>query len=120
MKTPKRYHKIPADRAHLDLEPDSWETDYHAQEARWKRRNKVKQLKHTIDKYKNGKNLFHDRGHLKSAYLRIQELGELEEGASIAECRGHLLLVDSIIKTLRWEQEKALRYIEIILDKHLP
>lgn len=88
--------------------------------ARWKRRNKVKQLKRTIDKYKNGKKLFHDRSHLKSAYLRIQELGELEEGASIAECRGHLLLVDSIIKTLRWEQEKALRYIEIILQKEQP
>ena len=50
MKTPKRYHKIPAERAHLDLEPDSWETDHHAQEARWKRKNRIKQLKRTIAK----------------------------------------------------------------------
>ena len=88
--------------------------------TRWKRRNKIKQLKRTIDKYKNGEKLFHDRSHLKSAYLKIQELGELEEGSSIAECRGHLLLVEGIIKTLRWEQEKALRYIEIILQKEQP
>lgn len=94
--------------------------DLRNDRARWKRKNKIAQLKRTIDKYKNGKKLFHDRSHLKSAYLGIQELGELEEGASIAECRGHLLLVECIIKTLRWEQEKALRYIEIILQKEQP
>lgn len=59
MKTPKRHHKIPAERAHLDLEPDSWETDHHAQEARWKRKNKIAQLKRTI------KRLIKEREHLK-------------------------------------------------------
>lgn len=48
MKTPKRYHKIPAERAHLDLEPDSWEADHLAQETRWKRKNRIAQLKRTI------------------------------------------------------------------------
>lgn len=48
MKTPKRYHKIPAERAHLDLEADIWEIDYFAQETRWKRKNKIAQLKRTI------------------------------------------------------------------------
>lgn len=48
MKTPKRHHKIPAEHSMLDLEPDSWEEDYHAQEARWKRKNRTAQLKRTI------------------------------------------------------------------------
>ena len=55
--------------------------------------------------------------HIQSAIKRLTKLGELESNASLAECRGHLLLVESIIKTLRWEQEKALRYIEIKLDR---
>lgn len=55
--------------------------------------------------------------HIQSAIKRLNELGELEQNASLAECRGHLLLVESIIKTLRWEQEKALRYIEIKFDR---
>lgn len=118
MKTPKRYQNKP-----LPMMPEDNVVDDCVIEiwcARAKRKNKIAQLKRTIDKYKNGIKLFHERSNLKTAYLSIQKLGELEQTASLAECRGHLLLVDGIIKTLRWEQEKALRYMEIILSKHLP
>lgn len=55
--------------------------------------------------------------HIQSAIKLLTELGELERNASLAECRGHLWLVEGIIKILRWEQEKALRYIEIKFDR---
>lgn len=32
----------------MDVEPDYFEPEYHAQEARWKRKNRVRQLKNTI------------------------------------------------------------------------
>lgn len=54
---------------------------------------------------------------IQRAIKRLKELGELGESPCLAECRGHLLLVEGIIKILRWEQEKALRYIEIKLNK---
>lgn len=51
--------------------------------------------------------------HIQCAIKMLNELGELPKAPSIAECRGHLLLLENIIKFLRWEQEKALRCIEI-------
>lgn len=48
MKTPKRDYKNPADKFPGDIEPDSWEADYQMQDSRWKRKNRVKQLKRTI------------------------------------------------------------------------
>ena len=58
-----------------------------------------------------------NKTNIQNAIKRLRELGELEQNACISECRGHLLLVEGIIKILRWEQEKALRYIEIKLDQ---
>lgn len=119
MKTPKRHHELTT-MEHICTEK-VWDfSQEHVNAQRWKRKNRVKQLKRTIAKYKNGEKIFHERSHLKSAYLNIQKLGELESTASLAECRGHLLLVECIIKKLRWEQEKALRYIEIQIDKTCP
>lgn len=48
MKTPKRNYKIPTERQHLDMEPDSWDEYYKQQDARWKRKTRIRQLKHTI------------------------------------------------------------------------
>lgn len=48
MKTPKRAHKTPVNQLAQDIEPDFFEPEYHAQEARWKRKNRIKQLKRTI------------------------------------------------------------------------
>lgn len=48
MKTPKRHYLVPPERQALDIEPDSFDEDYYLQEARFKRKNRVRQLKHTI------------------------------------------------------------------------
>lgn len=48
MKTPKRHYNVPPERQALDIEPDSFDEDYYLQEARWKRKNRIRQLKNTI------------------------------------------------------------------------
>lgn len=48
MKTPKRDYKTPANQLAQDIELDFFEPEYHAQEARWKRKNRVRQLKDKI------------------------------------------------------------------------
>ena len=48
MKTPKRNYKTPANYLSQDIEPDFFEPDYNTQAARWKRKNRIKQLKRTI------------------------------------------------------------------------
>lgn len=48
MKTPKRDYKTPENQLAQDIESDFFEPEYHAQEARWKRKNRIKQLKRTI------------------------------------------------------------------------
>lgn len=114
MKTPKRNNRNGYGAAYCPYEGPTQTAFEH---ARWKRKNRVAQLKRTIRKYKCGEGLFNERSHLKSAYIGIQMLGELKPSSSLAECRGHLLLVEGIIKTLRWEQEKALRIMENIIDR---
>lgn len=47
MKTPKRDYKKPP-FTQFDLDPDWFEDYYQQQEQRWKRKNRVKQLKATI------------------------------------------------------------------------
>lgn len=49
MKTPKRDYKLPPSLTRTDIS-DYFEPEYHAQEARWKRKNRVKQLKRTIER----------------------------------------------------------------------
>ena len=48
MKTPKRHYHVPPERQALDIEPDAFDEDYYLQEARWHRKNRIRQLKHTI------------------------------------------------------------------------
>lgn len=48
MKTPKRDYKTPANQLAQDIESDFFEPEYHAQEARWKRKNRVARLKDKI------------------------------------------------------------------------
>ena len=48
MKTPKRDYKTPSNQLAQDIEADFFESDLYAQEARWRRKNRAAQLKHTI------------------------------------------------------------------------
>ena len=88
-----------------------------AQCARWKRKNRVAQLKRTIHKYKTGKGLFRAYSYLMSAYAALLKIGELSKDASIAECRGHLIYINSIMQNLHNERERVLRRIDILVDK---
>lgn len=71
MKTPKRdykaYHWLPdcAER------PDLHELESIKENTRWKRKNRVRQLKRSLRRYKNGDFLFYRE---KQAYLLIQKL----------------------------------------------
>lgn len=85
--------------------------------ARWKRKNRIKQLKRTIHKYKTGKGLFRAYSYLMSAYAVMLKIGELSKDASIAECRGHLLYIYSIMHNLHCERERVLRRIDVLVDK---
>ena len=73
MKTPKRNHKIPTERQHLDIEPDSWEEDYKQHATRWKRKNRVAQLKRSLRRYKGG-NFLPWYSYERHAYMLIQRL----------------------------------------------
>ena len=71
MKTPKRTLVI------VPLNPEDWAFDppHHAGDmlARWKRKNRVAQLKRSLHSYKHGTNL-HFYSHEWDAYKRLQDL----------------------------------------------
>ena len=56
MRTPKREYKTPANQLAQDIEPDFFEPDYNAQAARWKRKNRIKQLKRSLERYRKEHN----------------------------------------------------------------
>lgn len=80
MKTPKRDYKTPSNQLTQDIESDFFEDDYNKQEARWKRKNRVKQLKRSLQRYKHGTNLdFYS--HELHAYMLLQELKKPDKKA---------------------------------------
>ena len=56
MRTPKRDYKTPANQLTQDIEPDFFEQDYNAQAARWKRKNRIAQLKRSLARYRKEAN----------------------------------------------------------------
>lgn len=82
MKTPKRNHKIPTERQHLDIEPDSWEEDYKQQDTRWKRKNRIAQFKRSLSMYKGGDFLPWYTAE-RHAYLLIQKLRRPSDEADV-------------------------------------
>ncbi len=80
MKTPKRRYKAPVNHLAQDIEPDFFESGYNTQEARWKRKNKIAQLKQSLRRYKYGTNLdFYS--HELHAYILLQELKKPDKKA---------------------------------------
>lgn len=73
MKTPKREYKTPENLLAQDIEADFFEPDYHTQDARWKRKNRIKQLKRSLCKYKYG-TMLDDQFDLYLAYKWLQRL----------------------------------------------
>lgn len=87
MKTPKRDYKTPANQLAQDIEPDFFAVNYDSQEARWKRKNRVKQLKRSLEKYKHGTHL---SGSVAAAYRRLQCVVRPGEHATLAEWANYL------------------------------
>ena len=52
MKTPTRHYHVPLELQALDIEPDAFDEHYYLQESRWKRKNRIRQLKATIARQK--------------------------------------------------------------------
>lgn len=92
MKTPKRDYKQPK-YAMFDLEPDWFEDYYQQQETRWKRKNRIKQLKRTINRYRDCTNLPFYCQELH-AYKLLQELRKPSKKATDSDW-------DFYIKSLR-------------------
>lgn len=114
MKTPKRDYFANAATAYDMFTKPGTSNKF---DARWKRKNRVKQLKRTIHKYKTGKGLFRAYSYLMSAYAIMLKTRELSIDASIAECRGHLIYINSIMENLHYERERVLRRIDVLVDK---
>lgn len=74
MKTPKRE---PYNMLDIFAEPEK----IPAQHARWKRKNRIKQLKRSLRRYKNGDFLFYRE---KKAYLLLQKLQRPTKKANLA------------------------------------
>lgn len=116
MKTPKRHHELTT----MEHDPSERVWDFSQEQVnaqRWKRKNRVKRLKCTIRKYKTGKGIFGAYSYLMSAYAIMLKTGELSQDASITECRGHLIYLNSIMEDLHKERERVLRRIDVLVDK---
>ena len=79
MKTPKRYPATMSVYATLD--------ELHEDRARWKRKNRVAQLKRSLEKYKYGTHL---SGSVAAAYRRLQSLVRPGRHATIAKWANYL------------------------------
>lgn len=136
MKTPKRHYKSPVNQLAQDIEPDFFEADYNKQEARWKRKNKIAQLKRSLEKYKYGTNLdFYS--HELHAYMLLQELKKPNKKASsnkwnfytqrLLDIQAHIM--QAIAQASReagacWEREEqyqrdAQKWFQEKLEEHL-
>ncbi len=81
MKTPERHYELTTmEHSACERVWDRPQEEVSAQ--RWKRKNRVKQLKHTIQKYKDGTMLPEVRP-LRDAYKWLQKLQKPKEDAPI-------------------------------------
>lgn len=63
--------------------------------ARWKRKNRIKQLKHSLRRYKNGDFLFYRE---KQAYLLLQKLQRPTKKANLATWDNYTSMLLEIVK----------------------
>lgn len=123
MKTPKRHYHVPPERQALDIEPESFDEDYYLQEARWKRKNRIRALKHTIARQAE------EIDHLRTA-LAIRTIHDINESniESLKFIQQHLT-VDTFQPSIEREGEgnwmfkwkrPIPRWNNSIIDLHLP
>ena len=108
MKTPKRDYKTPANQLAQDIEPDFFAVNYDSQEARWKRKNRVKQLKRSLHRYRDCTNLpFYC--HELHAYKLLQELNRPTEKSPVKKWESYVLELSAIIAHL--EEARTWAYL---------
>ena len=103
MKTPKRYPATMSVYATRD--------ELRQDRARWKRKNRVKQLKRSLERYKEGTMLY-DHFDLYLAYRWLQRLkkpGKAADSKSWENYIHHLGAIRGVIVYARQEAEKALQ-----------
>lgn len=114
MKTPKRTTGI------VPLNPEDWPFDppHHAGDmlARWKRKNRIKQLKRTLQKYKKG-TMLPELSHLRIAYKWLQKLKEPKSGAPISSWRTYLNGIRGVRNMLNIACEDAAKSFGIALER---
>lgn len=86
MKTPKRHYEL------TTMEHSTWSRVWdraqeHVSAQRWRRKNRVKQLKRSLEKYKYGTHL---SGSVAAAYRRLQCLVRPGKNATLAEWANYL------------------------------
>ena len=111
MKTQKRDYKTPANQLAQDIEPDFFDADYNAQEARWKRKNRVKQLKRSLRRNKEGAMLY-GQYDLYLAYRWLQRLKKPNRDADRASWeyyRYKLSAIRGVIVAAQIEVDKVLQ-----------
>lgn len=114
MKTPKRTKGL------VPLNPEDWPFDppHHAGDllARWKRKNRIKQLKRTLQKYKKG-TMLPERSLLRVAYKWIQKLKKPKSDAPSSSWRSYLSEIRSIRNMLNIACEEAAKQFGKALEK---
>jgi hypothetical protein len=92
MKTPKRQYTFPVDSLNYPglrgaFEGEEVPSAHALQCERWKRKNRMKQLKRSLEKYKDGTHL---SGSVAAAYRRLQRAVRPGKHATITEWAKYL------------------------------
>ena len=113
MKTPKRNKENGYGAACCPYEGPNQTAFEH---ARWKRKNRIKQLKSTIQKYKDG-TMLPKFTPLRRAYKWIQELKKPKADAPVSAWTSHLSELKSIRSMINMACEDAAVCFGIALEK---
>lgn len=113
MKTPKRNKGYGYGAACCPYEGPNQTAFEH---ARWKRKNRIKQLKRTIQKYKDG-TMLPELSHLKIAYKWLQKLKEPKSGSPISAWQSYLNGIRGVRNMLNIACEEAAKQFGKALEK---
>lgn len=112
MRTPQRYQNKPLPMMPEDNEVDDWVIEVRC--ARAKRKNRVKQLKRSLEKYKYGTHL---SGSVGAAYRRLQGLNKLGKNATIQQWLHYMRELHRIQEHITCAISNAGIYIAAIAER---
>ena len=115
MKTPKRHHELTT-MEHISTEKVWDYSQVQVNSQRWKRKNRIKQLKSTIKKYKCGTMLPEFRP-IRIAYRWLQKLKKPKSDAPLSSWLSYLNEISSIRGLLNTACEDAATCFGIALER---